>query len=193
MVVGKYGVRLSPEDRAQLERLIRSGQHSVRIINRARIPLKTDAGWSASQVAEALDTSPRTVFRIKRRYADEGLAGRLSLQREGCIIAVQEAPPSPGSLRDGIKPPSGNAVPSPHLEGLREPQETAHDRLTMIATENGHGSVIDDEDVVSMTVTISPKRPTFLKRPDGTRCRRPSSRACPFARWQGSWVSTEIP
>ena len=65
MVAEKYAVRLSPEDQAQLERLIRRGQHSARVINRARILLKTDDGWSASQVAVALDTSPRTVFRTK--------------------------------------------------------------------------------------------------------------------------------
>ena len=59
MVAEKYAVRLSPEDQAQLERLIRRGQHSARVINRARILLKTDDGWSASQVAVALDTSPR--------------------------------------------------------------------------------------------------------------------------------------
>ena len=77
MAQEKFAVRLSEEDRTQLERLIRSGQHSARVINRARILLKTDEGWSASQVAAALDTSPRTVFRTKRRYAAEGLDGVL--------------------------------------------------------------------------------------------------------------------
>ena len=85
MVAEKYAVRLSSEDRDQLERLIRSGQRSARVINRARILLKTDEGWSASQLAaapvsstgQALDTSPRTVFRTKRRYAEEGLEGVL--------------------------------------------------------------------------------------------------------------------
>ena len=42
MVAEKYAVLLSAEDRAQLERLIRSGQCSARVINRARILLKTD-------------------------------------------------------------------------------------------------------------------------------------------------------
>ena len=42
--------------------LIRSGQRSARVINRARILLKSDEGWSAPQVAAALDTSQRTVF-----------------------------------------------------------------------------------------------------------------------------------
>ena len=49
MVAEKYGVRLPSEDRDHLERLIRSGQRSARVINRARILLKTDEGWSASQ------------------------------------------------------------------------------------------------------------------------------------------------
>ena len=77
MAQEKFAVQLSVEDRSELERLIRSGRSSARVINRARILLKTDEGWSASQVASALDTSPRTVFRTKRRYAEEGLEGVL--------------------------------------------------------------------------------------------------------------------
>ena len=34
----------------------------------------------------------------------------------------------------------------------------------MVAAANGHGSVIDDEDEISMTVTTSPRRPTFLQQ-----------------------------
>ena len=77
MAQEKFAVQLSATDRSELERLTRSGQHAARVINRARILLKTDEGWSASQVAAALDTSPRTVFRTKRRYAEEGLEGVL--------------------------------------------------------------------------------------------------------------------
>ena len=53
--------------------------------------------------------------RQRRSYAGavvvvlQGLDGRLSLQHEGRIISAQEAPPSPGSLRNGIKPSSGPA------------------------------------------------------------------------------------
>ena len=77
MVQEKYTVRLSAEDRDQLRGLIHSGRHSARVINRACILLKTDDGRSASQVAVALDTSPRTVFRTKRRYSEAGLDGVL--------------------------------------------------------------------------------------------------------------------
>ena len=34
----------------------------------------------------------------------------------------------------------------------------------MVAAANGHSSVIDDADVVSMTVTTSPRRSTFLQQ-----------------------------
>ena len=78
MVQEKYGVQLTSEERERLRQLIRSGQHSARVITRARILLRTDEGWSASQVVvAALDTSQRTVFRTKRRYAEEGLDGVL--------------------------------------------------------------------------------------------------------------------
>ena len=83
MAQERFAVQLSGEDRIQLEGLIRQGQHSARVINRARILLKPDGGWSASQVATALDTSPRTVYRVKRRYTDESLDGVLHDHPEG--------------------------------------------------------------------------------------------------------------
>ena len=44
MVQERYAVRLSSEDREQLRELIHGGRHSARVINRARILLKTDEG-----------------------------------------------------------------------------------------------------------------------------------------------------
>ena len=73
MVQEKYGVQLSTQEKGRLRRMIRSGRSSAQAITRARILLKTDEGWSAAQVAAALDISERTVFRAKRRYAEEGL------------------------------------------------------------------------------------------------------------------------
>ena len=77
MVQEKYGVQLNTQERGRLRQLIRAGRSSTQAITRARILLKTDEGWSASQVAAALDISERTVFRAKRRCALEGLDGVL--------------------------------------------------------------------------------------------------------------------
>ena len=77
MVREKYGVRLEPEQRDRLEHLVRAGKSSARVTTRARILLKTDDGWSAPQVAQALDVVEGTVYRIKRRFAEAGVEGVL--------------------------------------------------------------------------------------------------------------------
>ena len=69
----KYGVQLTTEERSRLQQLIRGGRSSARAMTRARILLKMDEGWTAPQAAAALEVSERTVFRIKRRYVEEGL------------------------------------------------------------------------------------------------------------------------
>ena len=69
-----YGCRGRSEPTGGLSR---RDPHSGRIINRARIRLKTDEGRSASQVTAALDASERTVFRTHPRYAEYGLESAL--------------------------------------------------------------------------------------------------------------------
>ena len=73
MVREVYGVHLSVQGKARLKKMIRSGRSSAQAVTRARILLKTDEGWTASQVAAAFDVSERTVRRAKRRYVEEGL------------------------------------------------------------------------------------------------------------------------
>ena len=68
MVREKYEVRLSAEQRDQLEHLVRAGKSTVRVVTRARILLKTDQGWPAPEVAQALDVVDGTVYRIKRTF-----------------------------------------------------------------------------------------------------------------------------
>ena len=77
MVREKYGVRLTAEQRDQLEHLVRAGKSTARVVTRARILLKTDQGWLAPQVAQALDVVDGTVYRIKRRFAEDGMDGTL--------------------------------------------------------------------------------------------------------------------
>ena len=77
MVREKFAVRLTPEERNQLEHMVRAGKGSARVINRARILLKTGEGWSAPKVAQALDVAQGTVLNVKRRFAEGGLAGVL--------------------------------------------------------------------------------------------------------------------
>ena len=82
MVRDKYAVRLVPEQREELQHLIRVGKSSARVTARARILLKSDDGWAAPQVAEALDVALGTVYRIKQRFAGEGLERALRDRRQ---------------------------------------------------------------------------------------------------------------
>jgi transposase len=83
IAVKKYVVKLSDEERQQLNTLIRSGKHAARKLLKARILLKTDVsdageGWSDSQIAEALDTSVDTVARTRQRLVEEGFEAALA-------------------------------------------------------------------------------------------------------------------
>ena len=73
MVRDKYAVRLAQEQQEELQRLIRVGKSPARVTARARILLKSGDGWPAPQVAEALDVALGTVYRVKQRFAEEGL------------------------------------------------------------------------------------------------------------------------
>ena len=82
----KYVVRLTAGDRRQLERLVSSGKHPARVLTRARILLRSDAGaggpgWDDARVAEALECGDRTVARVRRRYAEGGLDAALHSKR----------------------------------------------------------------------------------------------------------------
>ena len=95
----------------------------------------------------------------------EGLDGRLSLQHEGRIIASQEAPASPGALRAGTGDSPADAALSSRLEDRNAPSYVVPDPLSAeIAAAMNEGPVVDDDDVVEMTVSASPRKPTFLQR-----------------------------
>ena len=82
VAVKKYVVKLSDEEREQLNSTINKGKHPARYLLKARILLKADAsdageGWSDSQIAAALDTSVDTVARTRQRLVEEGVEGAL--------------------------------------------------------------------------------------------------------------------
>jgi transposase len=73
LMVKRYHVQLSPDERQQLEQMISRGKSAARVITRARILLKAADGANDEQIVDALGTSRATVERIRRRFATEGL------------------------------------------------------------------------------------------------------------------------
>src|SRR5260370_37393381 len=75
--VKRYVVRLSSEEREQLETLIRKGKGPAQPLLKARILLKADVseagrGWSDSRIIAALDTSASMVYRVRKQSVEDG-------------------------------------------------------------------------------------------------------------------------
>ena len=86
--VKRYVVRLSAEEREQLEGLIRKGKSPAQRLLKARILLKADIseagdGWSDSKIIAALETSASMIYRVRRQLVEEGLAAVLSRKKAG--------------------------------------------------------------------------------------------------------------
>ena len=77
----KHVVRLNPDDRRRLNRLVRSGRHPARTVTHARILLKADAdgpdAWTDEEIADHLETTRITVQRVRQQFAADGLDATL--------------------------------------------------------------------------------------------------------------------
>jgi transposase len=123
----KYIVRLSSEEREQLLSLVKKGKIAARKQLRARILLHADQselGPAAcdEEIAGSLETSVRTVERLRQRLVEEGLPAALEDKR-------LDTPPRPPKL-DGrqeaqlvalccSQPPKGRARWTLRLLGSR--------------------------------------------------------------------------
>ena len=94
----------------------------------------------------------------------EGLDGRLSLQHDGRIIAAQEAPPSPGTLRkaEGALPTAPIPIPDPGLSSTASasPLELLN---SLAGSEDDRSAEVGDATVNELRVTTSLRKPTFLQ------------------------------
>src|SRR6516162_7911149 len=80
----KFIVLLTGAQRQELEKLAATGKRSAATITRARILLKADAdgeGWGDERIAEALDTSPATVARVRKKFVQQGLEAAVQRKR----------------------------------------------------------------------------------------------------------------
>jgi Winged helix-turn helix len=74
----KFVVRLSVEERSQLESLVAKGNAAARKFTRARILLKADCSglgpaWTDQQMSKALDLGAIAVHRVRRSFVEGGL------------------------------------------------------------------------------------------------------------------------
>lgn len=77
----KIEVRLSADQRAALQRLVRTGTHPAHARRRAAILLRADAdgpdSWTDDRIAQALGINRNTAWRVRAQFAAEGLDATL--------------------------------------------------------------------------------------------------------------------
>ena len=82
----RYIVRLTSEERQELERLVSVGKGAARKLMHARVLLQADAGghgpaWPDARIAEALGVHPNTVVGIRHRFVEESLEAALTRKK----------------------------------------------------------------------------------------------------------------
>src|SRR5574342_425121 len=82
MPLPKYLVRLTADERAELDNRIRTGKRAASVLIHARILLKADAGaggpgWDDERIAEAVACGASTVYRVRQAFVEEGLTAAL--------------------------------------------------------------------------------------------------------------------
>jgi transposase len=75
-------VHLSETDRERLSVFLHRGKATVRILKRAQVLCKLDAGWLGHAIATACDVSLNTVSNVRKRFASGGLEAVLLDQRQ---------------------------------------------------------------------------------------------------------------
>ncbi len=131
----KYVVRLTEEERGQLEALVRRGRAHARKLLYARVLLKADADgpdrWTDERIAEAFEVSVATVARERRRFCEDGLEvalmpkkpGRprrrvLDGRAEAHLVALSCSDPPEGRERWSMRLLADRMVELGHVEAL---------------------------------------------------------------------------
>jgi len=113
----KQVVRLTPEQRQELERMVRTGTHAARALAHARVLLMVDAGdWGDGETdeatAEVVGVHKNTVAQFRRLFASGGLEAALERKKptgrqyrkldgdqEARLVAIACSPAPDGQAR----------------------------------------------------------------------------------------------
>ena len=81
----KYVVRLTTEERSDLEAMVKKGKAAAYKVKHANILLTADVGgpaWPDRRIAEAFSCHPRNVENVRRRFVLEGLVAALERKKQ---------------------------------------------------------------------------------------------------------------
>jgi transposase len=130
-----HHVTLTPDERGELERMVSAGKAAARKLTHARILLKADEsgggpGWTDERIAGALDVGLSTVWRVRRRFVEEGTeaaivpkpstrvyARKLDGAREARLVKLACSKPPEGRKRWTLALLADRMVVLGHAEG----------------------------------------------------------------------------
>jgi putative transposase len=84
-------IEVGAEDRAELERIVRSSTAEMRMVERAQVVLHAAEGHSAAKIGRLLGCSTNTAQKWRARYEQDGLAGLCDLPRSGKPLIYSQA------------------------------------------------------------------------------------------------------
>src|SRR5215475_192813 len=174
--VKTYVVRLSGEERRQLETLIRKGKSPARRLLKARILLKADVseegeGWSDSRIMEALDASPSMVYRVRKQLVEEGL--------EAVLNRKQRAMPAVPPIFDGEREAKLIA-----LACSKPPKGYARWTLRLLENKVVELGIVDRASDSTIGRTLKKTLSSPIAANTGSFRRRPTARFAPLEGWR---------
>jgi hypothetical protein len=118
----KYRLSLTPQEREELEAIVRKGKHSAQKVLNALILLNCDEQaptrrtLKEQQIADVLNISAMKLHRVKQRFVDEGLEVALNGHKgirtyekkadgefEAHLVALSCSTPPPGHARWSLR------------------------------------------------------------------------------------------
>jgi transposase len=178
--VKRYVVRLSAEEREQLESLLRKGKSPAQRLLKARILLKADIseageGWSDSKIIAALETSASMVYRVRKQLVEEGL--------EAVLSRKQRATPAVPPIFDGEKEAKLIA-----LACSKPPKGRVRWTLRLLENKVVELKIVDRASDSTIGRVLKKTLSNPIGANNGSSRPRPAARSSP--RWRACWPST---
>ena len=169
IAVKKYVVKLSEDERNQLNEMIRKGKSSAQRLTKARILLKADVseageGWSDSRIMDALETSATTVYRTRQQLVEEGF--------EGVLSRKQRASPPVPPIFDGEKEAKLIA-----LACSQPPKGRARWTLRLLEDKVVELSIVDRASDSTIGRVLKKTRSSLILRNSGSSRRKRTARS----------------
>jgi hypothetical protein len=137
----KYQIKLTAEEKAELEQILKSGVAPARTLNHAYILLKSDCSkggpnWTYEKISEAYNVVPTTIMNVRKRFIDEGLAAALNRKKpnreykhsldgeaEAHLVAMVCSQPPEGKSRWNLR------LLQKHMVELSYADEVSHETI----------------------------------------------------------------